>query len=80
MSDFVMMRQNMVKGQIEPENVTNPLLLDAFFTIPREKFVPHQLARISYMDTHFILGKARFLLRPATLARLLEALDPKSIR
>lgn len=77
MSDFLMMRQNMVKGQVEPENVTHPFLLEALFTIPREKFVPHQLARIAYMDKDFPLGKNRFLLRPALLARLLEALNPQ---
>jgi protein-L-isoaspartate(D-aspartate) O-methyltransferase len=78
MSDFFVMRQNMVKRQVILENVTNPLLIDALFTIPREKFVPSQLARIAYMDTDFFLNKGRFLLRPATLARLLEALNLKS--
>jgi protein-L-isoaspartate(D-aspartate) O-methyltransferase len=78
MSDFIVMRHNMVKGQVQPENVTNSLLIEALFTIPREKFVPHQLSRIAYMDTNFSLGKGRFLLRPATLARLLQALNPQS--
>lgn len=78
MSDFFVMRQNMVKGQVIPENVTNPPLIDALFTIPREKFVPSQLARIAYMDGNFFLKKDRVLLRPATLARLLQALNPKS--
>lgn len=77
MSDFLIMRQNMVKGQIIPENVFNSLLIDALFTLPREKFVPRQLARIAYMETNFLLNKGRCLLRPATLARLLEALDPQ---
>lgn len=78
MADFITMRRNMVQGQIEPENVTNPFLIDALLSIPREKFVPHQLARIAYMDTNFTLGRGRFLTRPATLARLLQALNPKS--
>lgn len=77
MSDFLMMRQNMVKGQILPENVANPLLINALFSTPREKFVPPQLARIAYMDANFPLNKDRYLLRPAILARLLNALDPK---
>lgn len=77
MSDFLMMRQNMVKGQVLPGNIVNPLLIDAFFTLPREKFVPRQLARIAYMEADFPLNNGRYLLKPATLARLLEALDPK---
>lgn len=77
MSDFFTMRYNMLEGQILPENVSHPLLINALRTIPREKFVPCQLARIAYMDTNFPLKKDRFLLRPATLARLLEALNPQ---
>lgn len=79
MSDFVIMNQNMVKGQIIPENVSNPALIGSFFKIPREKFVPRQLVRIAYMDTAFPLIKGRFLLRPATLAKLLQALDPQPL-
>lgn len=76
MSDFALMRQNMVNGQILPENVTNSFVIDAFSKIPREKFVSRQLSRIAYMDAHFPLNADRFLLRPATLGRLLEALNP----
>lgn len=78
MSDFALMRQNMVNGQILPENVTNSFVIDAFLKVPREKFVPRQLSRIAYMDAHFPLNAGRFLLRPATLGRLLEALNPTS--
>lgn len=78
MSDFLIMRQNMVKGQVMPENVVNPLLLKALSALPREKFVPRQLARIAYMDTHFPLNNGRYLLRPALLARLLQALNPQA--
>lgn len=76
MSDFAVMRQNMVKGQVLPENVTNPYILDALLKIPREKFVPRQLSHIAYMDANFPFHVDRFLLRPATLALLLEALNP----
>lgn len=78
MSDFALMRQNMVNGQILPENVTNPFVIEGFSKIPREKFVPRQLSRIAYMDAHFPLNAGRFLLRPATLGRLLDALNPTS--
>lgn len=78
MSDFVIMRQNMVKGQILPENITNPLVLDAFLAIPRERFIPRQLRRVAYMDANFSFHKGRFLLRPSILARLIEAVNPKA--
>ncbi len=76
MSDFTMMRQNMVMGQVKPEGTINPFIIRAFLEIPRERFVPRQLSHIAYMDANFPLNKGRFLLRPALLARLLEALNP----
>lgn len=77
MSEFQTMRENMVRCQILPENVANPLLIQAFLTIPREKFVPRQLSRVAYMDANFPTSGDTFLLRPATLARLLDALSIK---
>ncbi|MBY0500902.1 MAG: protein-L-isoaspartate O-methyltransferase [Alphaproteobacteria bacterium] len=76
MSDFTLMRQNMVKGQVLPEEVTHPYVIEALTHIPRERFVPRQLARIAYMDANFPYSKGRVLLRPATLAHLLEELNP----
>ncbi|MBP9692150.1 MAG: protein-L-isoaspartate O-methyltransferase [Alphaproteobacteria bacterium] len=77
MPDFESMRYNMVKGQILPEEVTHPALIDALYKVPRERFVPRQLARIAYMDGPFSFNKGRILLRPATLARLLQELNPQ---
>jgi len=77
MADFALTRENMVKGQIIPEEVRNPLIINAFLTIPRERFVPRQLARIAYMDSNFPLKKGRVMLRPATLSRLFESINPK---
>ncbi len=67
------MRYNMVKNQVMPEEVTHPVLLDALLKVPREWFVPRQLTRIAYMDNDFPLQQGRLLLRPATLARLIQA-------
>lgn len=78
MSDFAVMRKNMVNGQILPENVTHPLVIEALLKIPREKFIPWQFARSAYIDTNLSFNTGCMLLRPATLARLLEALNPTS--
>lgn len=76
MSDFVLMRQNMLRGQILPVGVTHPLVLEAFLKVPKETFVPRQLSHIAYMDKNFPLNANRVLLRAAILARLLQALNP----
>ncbi|MBL8676910.1 MAG: hypothetical protein JNJ47_05770 [Alphaproteobacteria bacterium] len=44
--------------------------------MPKEAFVPRQLSHIAYIDENFPLSAHRVLLRPATLARLLQALSP----
>lgn len=77
MSDFLKIRQNMLNGQLIPEYLESPHLIKAFLTLPREKFVPHQLKGIAYMDADFPLKRRRRLLRPAVLGRLLEALNPQ---
>lgn len=76
MADFSLMRRNMIECQVLPEEVTNSLVIEALATMPRERFVPRQLARIAYMDENFSVNKGRVLLRPALLARLLQALNP----
>lgn len=78
MPDFSLMRQNMVKNQVLPEDVHRPKLIKALSTLPREKFFPRQLARVAYMDANFVHHKNRVLLRPATFARLVQSLNPKS--
>jgi protein-L-isoaspartate(D-aspartate) O-methyltransferase len=78
MVDFALMRSNMVKNQVLPEEVTNSVVIEALATVPRERFVPRQLARIAYMDDHLPFNKGRMLLRPALFARLLQALNPVS--
>ncbi len=73
MPNFEAMRHTMVQCQVLPEGVRDPLLIGALLKIPREKFVPHQLASLAYMDANFPIFKGRVLLRPAFLARLLAA-------
>jgi protein-L-isoaspartate(D-aspartate) O-methyltransferase len=77
MTDFALTRDIMVQSQIIPEEVSNPRILEAFKVIPRERFVPRQLSRVAYMDCNYSFKKGRILLRPATLAKLINALNPQ---
>lgn len=77
MSRFSVARQNMVDGQIRPNGVINPRILEAFQTIPRERFVPEAVQPIAYFDEDLKIDHAgRFLLEAVTHARILEALSP----
>lgn len=75
MQVFDTARRNMVEGQIKPNKVSDPRLLNAFLSVPREAFVPDHLKSIAYIDQDLALGNNRFLLEPAVLAQLLQAAE-----
>ncbi len=76
MVDFATARLNMVESQIRTNKVTDPHLLDAFETIPRERFVPERLRGIAYIDEDVALGGERYVMEPMVLAKLLQAARP----
>ena len=47
---YIHQRNNMVKNQVMPSDVTNKNLLKAMFEIPREKFVPPEQAPNAYSE------------------------------
>ena len=63
----------MVESQLRPNKVTDPVVLGAMRTIPREKFVPRGLQGFAYVDEDVPLGKGRFLREPVIIARLIQA-------
>jgi protein-L-isoaspartate(D-aspartate) O-methyltransferase len=77
MSDFSNARTNMVDCQIHTSGVISPVILQAFETVPRERFVPEGLQNVAYNDEDLPLGEGRFLLEPATHARMLQAIEPQ---
>jgi len=70
MIDYGAARLNMVEGQLRTNEVTDPALLDAFLSVPRERFVPESLRGAAYVDDDIPLGGGRYLLEPLVLARL----------
>ncbi len=49
MSDFVDLREQMVRRQIAARGIFDPLILDAFREVPREEFVAEDTA-MAYDD------------------------------
>lgn len=76
MVDFATARLNMVESQIRTNKVTDPTLIEAFETVPREDFVPEPLRGVAYVDEDVPLGDGRFVMEPMILARLLQAACP----
>ncbi len=77
--DFQAARLAMVESQIRPNGVRDPLILNAFATLPRESFVPEDQKALAYMDEAVAVihatggSKPRYLLPPMVLARLLQS-------
>jgi protein-L-isoaspartate(D-aspartate) O-methyltransferase len=72
-TDFTAARNFMVDCQIRPNRVTDPRVLDAMRSLPREQFVPPAVAAMAYIDEDLPLGGGRVLMEPMVIARLLQA-------
>ena len=82
MTDFNSMRVNMVNNQIKPFAVTNPVILDAFATIPRENFGQFIIESAIYTDNILYLNQkkkfeSRFYLSTAVFAKMIQIADIK---
>jgi protein-L-isoaspartate(D-aspartate) O-methyltransferase len=77
MIDFAAQRTKMVESQIRTEDVTDRNVIAAMAAVARENFVPERMAALAYIDQDLAIAGmglgGRFLMKPATLARLLQA-------
>ncbi|MDR3517774.1 MAG: protein-L-isoaspartate O-methyltransferase [Azospirillaceae bacterium] len=71
-TDYAAARFHMVEGQLRPNKVTDPALIAALSTVPREQFAPERLRGVAYVDQALAVGGGRYLVEPLVLARLLD--------
>jgi len=76
-------RFNMIEQQIRPWNVFDEKVLQAFFTVPREQFVPPALQTLAFSDVELPLSSHALdtretMLSPKVEARLAQELQLKS--
>jgi protein-L-isoaspartate(D-aspartate) O-methyltransferase len=72
MSDYAAARLKMVESQVRPNKVSDPALLEALLSVPRELFAPEHLRGLAYIDEDIPIGDGRYLMEPMVLARLLQ--------
>ena len=72
MSDTALQRKNMVESQVRPSDVTDRRITAAMMAIPREKFVPPQLASLAYSDETLTVAANQAMLAPRLLAKLVQ--------
>ena len=74
-ADFATQRQTMVDCQIRTFDVTDPVVIDRFLAVPRERFLPSHLQALAYSDATLEIRAAqetRVLLAPLVLARMMQ--------
>jgi protein-L-isoaspartate(D-aspartate) O-methyltransferase len=70
--DYKAARHMMVEAQLRTNRVITPELIDALETVPRENFVPRQMAGGAYIDGAVPIGNGRSLMEPMVFGRLLQ--------
>jgi len=75
--DYAKARRVMVDSQLRPQAVTDPAVVAAMASVPREQFVPEEVQPFAYMDRILDLGGGKALSPPATLGRMLTELSPR---
>lgn len=75
--DYTEARNRMVDSQIRPVRVSDPSVIDAMRSLPRELFLPPRLRPTAYADTVLELGAGRAMLEPRVLARLMQIAQPR---
>jgi len=63
----------MVDGQVRTAGVTDPAVIEAMLSVPRELFVSETDRAIAYLDLQLDVAPGRRLMTPMTVGRLLQA-------
>jgi protein-L-isoaspartate(D-aspartate) O-methyltransferase len=65
----------MVDRQIARRGVTDPLILNAFRTVPREEFVPEDMREFAYSDSPLPIGQSQTISQPYIVASMIDAAE-----
>ena len=75
--DYTAARQAMVDSQLRPQGVSDPLVVAAMASVPRELFVPEEFRPLAYADRSVPLGGGRKLSPADATGLLLTNLSPR---
>ena len=67
-------RHEMVESQLVRRGISDPRVLEAFRSVPRELFVPRSLAHLAYDDAPVAIGDGQTISQPYIVALIAEAL------
>lgn len=76
MPDMSVLRENMVRYQIAARGVSHARVLDAMRAVPREAFMPGELAEFAYEDTPLPIEEGQTISQPYIVALMIAAIQP----
>ena len=77
MVTFAQKRRRLVEHQIKRRGISDPAVLAAVESIPREAFLPPELAEFAYLDRALPIEKGQTISQPYIVALMTEALQLK---
>ena len=75
MTNFLVLRHDMVANQIAARGVRSKLVLDAMLAVPREAFLPERLHEFAYEDTPLPIDADQTISQPYIVAFMTDALS-----
>ncbi|MGB3711123.1 MAG: protein-L-isoaspartate(D-aspartate) O-methyltransferase [Erythrobacter sp.] len=75
MSTYETQRKRMVSRQIGARGIDDPALLDAFASVPRERFVPEDMREFAYRDGPLPIGEGQTISQPFIVAQMIDAAE-----
>jgi protein-L-isoaspartate(D-aspartate) O-methyltransferase len=75
MADLTRRRTRMIEAHLAERGIASARILDAFRSVPREAFVPDELAEFAYDDTPLPIGDEQTISQPYIVAVTIEALE-----
>jgi protein-L-isoaspartate(D-aspartate) O-methyltransferase len=70
-------RARMVERHLAERGIKDPRVLDAFRTVPRDRFLPEKTRRHAYDDESIPIGEGQTITPPFDVAFMTEALHPQ---
>ncbi len=77
-ADYAAVRTTMVDSQVRTQDVTDLAIQDAMRALPREALLPPEKRFLAYADDEVAYAPGRWLLRPRSVAKLLQGLAPRA--
>lgn len=72
---YALLREQMLREQLEPRGIKDPRVLEAFCRVPRHLFVPEESRHLAYRDHPLPIGEEQTISQPFIVALMTQSLE-----